>query len=279
MTDRDFIEGQIMKKAGTLAFLVAILGFGVLLAGCRSTQPKERNQEEVTEIVVLCPNIFSGVIKAIIPEFEKSNPGVKIKTVVYPIRPMLDNILSGKTIGDIFLSVGEVELSGLYEKGLANKETERPIARTSLVVLTMPGNPLGLKSLEDIANPDVKRIAIPDPKFNSGGRAFVETARKKGIFKSIEDRLTFAMGPRSSTMLMEKGKAQVAVTHRKCYLGHAKGNALIEFIAKDLHEPIVCRAVVLSGSDKSGLAETFIKFLASPESQDWFRKANFEKNE
>jgi len=76
---------------------------------------------------------------------------------------------------------------------------------------------------------------------------------------------------------MEKGNADVSITYGKCYYGHAKQNALIEFIPTTLHQPIVCKAVVFKSSGKPEIAEKFIRFLLVSENQARFKKAHFER--
>lgn len=245
----------------------------LVFCGCQSTQVKEKGCSE--EIVVLCPKIFASVIKEIKRAFEKANPPYRIKLDVYLLRPMLEDILKGKE-GDIFLSIGDVELSHLYEKNLVKKETEKAFAKTSLVALAVPGNPLEITAFKDIGSPNIKKISIPNPVFNSAGAAFIEAAKKIGIYEGIKGRLHFAPGPNSATKYMDEGKAEVSVTYTKCYYGHAKKNALIEFIPTALHRPIVCKAVVFESSKRTEIAEKFIEFLLTLENQKRFKNAYFK---
>lgn len=265
----------LMRTVQGVVITALAIGCLMLPAGCWYRETQQPGQPEAEELVILCPSIFGNVIKETVPDFQKAYANVRIKTLVYPIRPMLEDILAGKATGDVFLALGDVELSHLYDKGLADRGTEKPIAQTSLVALAMPGNPLDLKALRDIAKPTVKKISIPDPQFNSGGKAFLEAARSIGIYENIKDRLLLAPGPRKGTESMTQGKAEVAVTHNKCYAGHAKKNALIESIPTDLHQPIVCKAVILRSSGNPDLAATFIEFLRTDESQARFKKALF----
>lgn len=249
-----------------------------ILTGCGAIISKEAKEEKsmTNQIVILCPKTFASVIKEIKPLFEKANSGYEIKLDVYPIRPMLNDILKGKK-GDIFLSTGDVELSHLYENNLLKKETERAFAKASVVALASAGNPLEIKEFKDIGSGKVKNISIPDPEFNSVGAAFVEAAKKSQIYKTLKDRLHFAPGPKSSTEYMEEGNADVSITYSKCYYGHAKKNALIEFIPTTLHKPIVCKAVVFNSCKIPEIAEKFVEFLLAPENQERFEAAHFKK--
>jgi molybdate transport system substrate-binding protein len=256
-----------------------LLGLLVLMVGCTDHTSETTVEADVarkTEFVILCPNIFASTVKEILPGFEKANPDCGVKLVVHPIRPMLNDITAGKTTGDVFLSVGDVELSHLYKNELAIGDTERPLAKTTLVAVARKGNPLALNTLEDIAKPEVERISVPDPEFNSGGKAFIQAAKKLDIHDDIEERLVFAPGPRSATKILEEEKADVAVTHKRCFAGHAKANALVQYVSSELHEPIVCRAVVLTASRNRELAAEFIDFLRTEDSRAHFKEALFE---
>lgn len=251
-----------------------------ILTGCGSIVSREAKEEKgmTNQIVILCPKTFADVIGEIKPLFEEANPNYEIELDVYPIRPMLNDILKGKE-GDIFLSTGDVELSHLYEKNLLRKETERGFAEASAVALAVPGNPLGIKEFRDMGSPKVKNISVPDPEFNSVGMAFVEAAKRSQIYRAIKDRLHFAAGPKSSTEYMEEGNADVSITYGKCYYGHAEKNALIEFIPTTLHKPIICKAVALNSCKRPEIAQKFAEFLLTPENQERFEAAHFKKIE
>lgn len=242
--------------------------------GCQNHQL--RAKADAQEIVVLCPKIFESVINEIKPSFEKANPPYRITVDSYIGSRMLQDILAGKE-GDIFLSFGDVELSRLSEKDLLRRQTTKAFAETSLVALAPPDNPLGIKAFRDFGNPKVKKIAIPDPYLNSGGAAVVEAAKKIGIYESIKNRLYLAPSPNAATKYMEQGKADVSITHNRCYYGHAKRNTLVEFLPTPLHNPIVCKAVILKSSKEVQIAEKFIELLLTPQNQERFEKAHFKR--
>lgn len=255
--------------------IVPILACSLILLGC-SSSPPAKQQGGGQRLVILCPKTFADVLKQVKPAFEKANPGCTVLIDAYPIRPMLNDVLQGKK-GDLFLSPGNVELSRLREKNLLREETERPFAETTIVALAASSNPLELKALVDITSDGVQKISIPDPTFNSAGAAFIEAARRKGIYDTVKHRLHHAPGPKSSTEYMEEGKAEVSITYSKCYYGHAKKNALIEFVPTDIHEPIVCKAVIFRSCQSAETARRFIEFLLTDENQRLFEKAHFKR--
>jgi molybdate transport system substrate-binding protein len=251
--------------------------FCSILSESRAIPEEQRAKSTPSEqLFVLCPKTFASVLKEVKPLFEKANPGLAVVIQAYPIRPMLNDILKGKT-GDVFLSTGDVELSHLYEKNLLKKETETAFAEATIVALAAQGNPLKLKAIADFSRPQVKKVSIPDPQFNSAGAAFVEAAKRKGIYEKVKGRLHFAPGPKSSTEYMEQGNANVSITYSRCYYGHAGKNALVEFVPTALHKPIICKAVVFNSCGNAETAKEFIKFLLTDENQKRFENAHFKR--
>lgn len=264
-----------MRKVLLMTLIIAVSSF--LQTGCRTTSKGHKTETKPTrQLVVLCPKTFASVIKEVKPQFEKAHPVYSVMIEVAPIRPMMNGILKGKT-GDIFLSTGDIELAPLYKKNLLRKETEIAFAEATIVALATKGNPLKLQTISDLSGPQVKKISIPDPKFNSAGTAFVEAARRKGVYEKIETRLYLAPGPKMATEHMAQGKADASITYSRCYYGHAKDNALIEFVPAELHEPIICKAVVLESCSNLQAAKDFIKLLLTDENQERFERAHFRK--
>lgn len=264
-----------MRKVLLVTMIIVFSCF--LQTGCRTTSKGQDTETTPSrQLVVLCPKTFASVVKEVKPQFEKAHPGYTVMIEAAPIRPMMNDILKGKT-GDIFLSTGDVELAHLYKKNLLRKETEIAFAETTIVALATKGNPLKLQTITDLSRPQVMKISIPDPKFNSAGAAFVEAARRKGVYEKIEGRLYLAPGPKMATEQMDQGKADVSITYSRCYYGHAKDNALIEFVPTELHEPITCKAVALESCSNLQAAKDFIKLLLTDENQDRFERAYFRK--
>lgn len=91
------VKGASMRRI--LSEIVVLILCSSVLGGCQSSPAKGKEEEAVTDkIVILCPKTFASVIREIKPLFEKANPRYGIKLDVYPIRPMLSDILKGKEV-------------------------------------------------------------------------------------------------------------------------------------------------------------------------------------
>jgi len=138
-------------------------------------------------------------------------------------------------------------------------------------------NPLKLRSLKDLAQPQVRVIAIPDATFNSAGHAFVQSMQNLGVWEQIRDRVTEKPNPKDATTLVEKNEgADACVTYGSCYVfGHAKSTHLLAFIPTDQYQPIRCPGALVQGTSNRELGEQFLDFLLTDQAQDLFVKWGF----
>jgi len=234
-----------------------------------------------SKLVVALPHVLDRAFTDLAAAFQKQHPDLVIEKKLDLIRQVIDQIQNNQVHPDVLLCIGEWELEPLKKADLLVPGSQQIFASTPLAVLVVKGNPLGLKSLQDLARPEVKTITIPDVTFNSAGHYFVEAMQNLGLWEKIRDKVVEKPNPKDATTLVEENKgADACVTYSSCYVfGHANTTHLLEFIPSNLHAPIRCPGVLLRGGANPEWGQKFLDFLRTEEAQDIWEKWGFIRAE
>lgn len=209
--------------------------------------------------------------------FAQEHPDIKLRRKVENELSLRNRIRDGES-PDVFLSMGERELVPLTQKDRIVEGSLVRLARDRLALAAPPGNPLGLKKLEDLAKPEVKRIAIGEPEKISVGFGAQEALEKAGLWTRIQDKVMKVSPAAYLLKYVAEGKVDAAIVYKSC-LGevHEPGEepketnvTYVDDVPADLHEPIHVVAVQIRGGPNPQTARTFLDFLGRPEVQQVF---------
>jgi len=278
---------SILKMIGVGALLVII--FLALTAGCGQKTPQTSgavpaSTQAAQEIQVLVPCGQMGPFYEIKPLFEKANPGVKINETTENIAVLTRKIMDGVEHPEVFMSMGDREVSMIEAKGRVMPGTRVAYAPNSICLIVPTANPAGVKQLKDVASPAVKSFAVVHPDNSSAGYHAREALEKIGVWKKVAQKTTIPDQPELVAQIVAKGDAQAGIGYWPCMTEtHTPGAGpaprkkvkVAEIIPQKLYTPFSCTAVVVEGAKNPEAGKKFIAFLQTPEAQAIFAKWNF----
>ncbi|MCA8993138.1 MAG: molybdate ABC transporter substrate-binding protein [Planctomycetaceae bacterium] len=140
---------------------------------------------EKTTVRLFCAASNRAVIEEIRADYE-AECGEKVEIEYGPSQTLLTTIeVSGQ--GDLYLPADTTYLDMAEEKGLT--EEVFPLADMHLVLCVPKGNPLGIKSFEDLFAPGV-RIVQAEPDAAAVGRMTREILTESGQWNRLEEQTT-----------------------------------------------------------------------------------------
>ena len=155
-----------------------LVGAG-LVAGCSSSDGGSSSSSATSSAAPVTLNVSAAAslkkaFTEIGKEFEAAHPGTTVKLSFDGSATLANQINQGAPV-DVFASADEKNMTKIGDKAVDPKT----FATNTLVIVTAPGNPKGVKSLADLANPDVKTAlcAVPQPC----GSASVAVEEKAGV--------------------------------------------------------------------------------------------------
>jgi molybdate transport system substrate-binding protein len=173
---------------------------------------------------------------------------------------------------DILLAADTDTPRRLEGLGLTAPGSFAVYARGRLALWWRAESGLDLARLEDLVRPEVKRIAIADPRLAPYGLAAAQALRAAGLWERVQPRLVFAENIAQALQYAETGNVEAALVARS--LCGREGRWVL--VPGELHEPLDQALVILRESPRLEQARSFAAFLLGPEGRRLLASYGYE---
>ena len=160
---------------------------------------------------------------------------------------------------DLFLSATQGFVRDLARAGRLLPDTVRPYATGRLGLWSAGG---GVRKLDDLLRPEVRHVAIANPRHAPYGLAAEQMLRKLGLWDKLQDKLVLGENVRQAFEFARTGNADAVITSWTLLVD--KGGVLLPDTG---HAPIRQSGGVVRGAANERAARAFLDFLAGPEGQ------------
>jgi len=142
-----------MSTRVTLARLVGSLVFALLVF---------RQTAGAADVHVFAAASLTDCLKEIAANYHKTNAD----RIVFSLggSSMLARQIQDGAPGDIFFSADEAKMDDLEQRGFVIKTSRKSRLSNSLVIVMAVHTPTAMVSPQDLLKPEIKRIAVGDPK-------------------------------------------------------------------------------------------------------------------
>jgi molybdate transport system substrate-binding protein len=234
----------------------AVLLLVAVFSGCSVPGPEDNVKG--WRIRVAAASDLQTVLPKLIERFKSESPNDTVEPIFGASGQLATQIEAGAPF-DLFLSANEKYVRTLESKGLV----KRPIATYAIGKLVLAVNqhsvPGALVSrLEDIARPEIKKIAIANPEVAPYGAAAVQVLKRAGLWEKVEPKVVRADTVRQALQFVETGNAEVGLVSKAT--ADVPGVRLVD-VDPTLHDPIVQSLGVLRIQGDNDLVDRFAKFL------------------
>jgi molybdate transport system substrate-binding protein len=249
------------------SILVHILLVAWLGGGCgRSPTP----QAPQTTLRVLCGSSMAAPIQELAKAFGPAHQG-QIELDLGGSETLLPKILTGVR-ADIFVCHDPFE----EKLKSAGRWTETVVVGYLEPVLAVrPGNPKGIRGLEDLTKPGLQ-IGLGDPRYSTCGELFVNALRERGRYEAVMTNVT----------LQARSHAEVAnglvlgpldaIVVWNFVVGLYPGK--LEIVLTGINYPVTRVTVLgLTSSDTPALRDAFLDWCRQPTVQETFRRHGYRR--
>ena len=246
--------------ARTAALWLAALG--TALGGCSTGADGSAD-----DLTVLAASSLTDVFPALAARFEAAHPGVEVR-LSFAASSVLAQQVVGGAPADVLATADLDTMSQVGSAGLADKHP--PVfATNTLVVVTPPDNPAGVRAIEDLADPAVA-VALCAPDVPCGEAA-------SELLRADQVRVTpVTLEPdvRSVLTKVRLGEVDAGIVYVTDALSAGAG---VRTVRPRNASRVVSRYPLsaLRASDQPALAQAFVDLVLSPAGQRVLSGAGF----
>ena len=237
-----------------------VLSF-ILVSGCLTD-----NDENTNEITVSAAISLSNAFREIGDAFRNEYPDVKLYFNFGASGTLMRQIEQGAEV-DVFASASQKEMDTIESKGLILTQTRTNFSKNRLVIIAP-----SLLEPEKLQSPEIKRIAIGNPKTVPAGYYARTFLLNTGLYDTIEPKLIFTENVRQVVDYVELGEVDAGFV----YLSDTHDTDFaVSTVNDSLYPEIVYPVAVIRGSDNTDTAKEFIEYIMSDKGQTILHKHGF----
>lgn len=231
------------------------------------------------EISVAVAANLSDAIEVLKTEFAKTNPNIKVNTILGASGKFTTQIKSGAPF-DLFLSADMKFPENLYAEHFA---ITKPVVYASgaLAMVSTKGLDLS-RGMAVLNDPKVEKVAIANPTTAPYGTASVEAFKTAKVFEKTEPKLVYgdSIGQALQFALTaaDVGFVNASAFYSDKMKNYKEGKEWVMVDAK-LYTPIAQGIVVLKQAEHNAEAKAFYDFILSAPAKKIFKSYGYLVNE
>jgi molybdate transport system substrate-binding protein len=208
-------------------------------------------------------NVYAAVsltdaLKAIAPKYEAAT-GDKLHFNLDGSNVLALQITHGAP-ADVFFSADEAQMDKLQAAGFIDTATRADILFNRLVAVIGNNSPLQLASLTDLTKPEIKHLALADPRSVPAGVYAKKYLQAAKLWDQVEPRVVPTQNVRAALASVESGNAEAGIVYQTDALISHK--VKIAFVLPDSPQiKIAYPAAVLAHSANADGAKKLVLYL------------------
>lgn len=240
------------------ACVVLVLLAGSLACG-RDTSNTAGAPSDVDEITVAAASDLRTAFEEIGERFTTES-GIRVTFSFGASGQLRQQIVNGAPF-DVFASANLEFVDDVITAGRGDPTTRAEYARGRLALWVPHGAHLPA-TVEDLADPAYRRVAIANPAHAPYGLAAEQALRSAGVRDRLADRLVLGENVSDALRVARSGNADVAIVA----LSLVEGDPVDRYrpVPEDLHEPLRQALVVTAGGARARAARAFADYVTSP---------------
>lgn len=205
--------------------------------------------------------------------FEKAHPGVTVITNFAASGPLLQQIEKGAPV-DVFASADQKTMDQAAAKSLLVAGTRVDFVQNALVLIQPADAKVAVKSLADLAQPGVKRIAIGNPASVPVGRYTQEALTSAKLWETLQPKLVPGESVRQALDYITRGEVDAGFV----FATDAKiAGAKVKLVQEVPTTTAVRYPIAVVAGSKNPMAKAFVDFVMGAQGQKVLQAYGFKK--
>jgi molybdate transport system substrate-binding protein len=233
------------------------------------------NAAEPREIIISAAislrNAFTDIGKA----FEAGHTDTKITFNFGASGDLMAQIKGGAPV-DVFASAAQKDMDALDHDGLIVKDSRSNFVSNAVVLIRPVFENGTIGSFEDLKKPEVKKIAIGNPRSVPAGRYADEALHFLKLSDAIKDRIIYAENVRQVLDYVARNEVDAGVVYATDAKTRPREVAVVVAAPEGSHKPILYPIGVVKNAKNEKAARSFISFVRSKEGMNILERYGFK---
>jgi molybdate transport system substrate-binding protein len=251
------------RYVSLLGACIAAVLVAAAATGCATTPAGSAGAASPVENTVSAAQSLKKPLTELAKRYEAANPGTKVVLNFGASGQLAQQIEQGAPV-DAFFSASGKDPKALAAKGILATDTVAPFIGNTLVVAVPKGNPANVRTLADLAKPELKRWTTGNPAAVPHGKYTQESLEKLGIWDAAKEKVVFSENVAQTLSYVDSGQVDAGVLFNSEAL-KAKEGTIVATVPDDLHKPIAYYVGLVSASKNTEAAKRFVAFATGPE--------------
>ena len=208
--------------------------------------------------------------------FEASHPGHKVVFNFASSDILLSQVAKGAPV-DVLATADAETMDRAQQQGLIAPGTRHVLLHNALALVVPAKAPVRIGSLQDLADPAVRRIAIGNPASVPAGRYAREALKAAGLWEKLEARYIMGQNVRQVLDYVARAEVDAAIVYRTdAAIMAGKVRVAAELPTTT---PIAYPLAIVQGSRNREAAAAFVTSLQSAPARTIFARRGFRPAE
>ena len=164
----------------------------------------------------------------------------------------------------------------LEQAGLLIPGSRADFAGNSVVLVQPLQATVKLAGFPDLAKPEVKKIAIGNPKTVPAGRYATEVFNYFKIADAIQEKLVLAENVRQVLDYVARGEVDAGLVYQTDAMTRSQEVQVIAAAPPESHKPVVYPLALIKGAANEAAAREFVALVLSAQGQTVLQKYGFK---
>jgi len=260
-----------MDKKRSLMVMSVILILAMALIAFVALSPADSDVR--SEVTVSAAASLTESFTEVERKFEESHPDIDIILNLAGSGTLRMQIEAGAPI-DVFASASQKHMDLLGSEDMIYADTRHDFAENSLVMIVSRSSENTIRSLEDLTDGSITKIAIGDPAIAPVGKYTKGALEAASLWDDVSGKLIYAESVKQVLVYVESGEVDAGFV----YMTDAMASDMdkIEVVAQiPVSTSIKYPIAVVSSSDEVEASQEFIDYVISNEGKGIFVKYGF----
>ena len=259
---------MISRPESRLAVAAFVLALLFAISACKDRPSTTSNGSQ--DLTVAAASDLMPAFEELGRAFESAH---KTKVVfVFGSTGLLTKQIENGAPMDLFAAANVSYVDELEQKGLTIPDSKAIYARGRITLWTPTDSNLRLLGIEDLARPEVQRVAIANPDHAPYGLAARQALETAGIWERVKPKLVYGDNIRQTLQYAETGNVDVAIVALSL---STQSRGRWTLIPENLHKPIDQGMAIINTTRNEPAARAFAAFVNGPQGRAVLQKYGF----